>query len=109
MNTKTAERLEGGIYLFFQRIAIIAGATIAMGTIVSFVSSLMWERSVRPVMSAVISEARAREQGDSLLTVQITRMSRDRIDIIDILSFPVGAARDRRIEMIRARWDSEGN
>jgi hypothetical protein len=91
----------------FKGIGIIAGAVIAVATIVSWVSSHAWQTAINPVLTAIAAEQTSRQSADSLIVLRLKSISEDRLDLVDVMLTPPGKVRDGKLLSIRARWTRE--
>ena len=88
---------------WWRRLGIICGAIIAAGTIISWISAQAWSLATQPI----VSEIHALKATDERLAHELRMFGQDRIELIDALTTQNPAARDRKFEMIRARWAHE--
>lgn len=93
---------------FAKRVGIVSGALLATVSLGGVLWSFTAATVLRPVIEQVVKEERlARIAADSTLAVQLSVLSRDRIDLLDYLG-----AKDRNearllLSRIRERWSRE--
>lgn len=92
---------------FFKRLGIVAGAIIAVATIISWISGHAWHLAINPVLDALANERRERVTTDSLLVRRLEGISHDRLDLIDIMLTPPGPGREKKLQAIRLQWRHE--
>jgi hypothetical protein len=89
---------------FCKRVGIVAGAIAGVLVLVNLTAGFAWTVATRPIMDAIAAETQARIGADIELTRRLETISRDRLDLIDVMSTPFGPARDRKLVEVRARW-----
>ena len=95
---------------FMKKLGIVAGAIIAVGTIVSWISGKAWVLAMQPIVSEwnqqLSDERHARQFNDSLLVVKLNRNDRDRFELLELLlSEP--KARAAKVAQMRERWKKQ--
>ena len=89
---------------FCKRVGIVAGAIAGVLFLVNLTAGFAWTTATRPIMEAIAAEARAREMADNRMADQVVQLSRDRLDLVDVMLTPVGRERDSKLREIRNRW-----
>ena len=89
---------------FSRKVGIVAGALLAVGTLLHIAASFAWVNATRPILSALAEERRARVEGDSLILGKLIEMSHDRVDLMEAMNLPAGPERTRAFARIRHEW-----
>jgi len=92
---------------FCKKVGIVAGAAAGVIFLVNMVTGFAWTTATRPIMDAIASEARAREEADREITHELSRLSQDRLDLIDVMLTEPGVARTRKLREVRSRWEAD--
>lgn len=89
----TERTREEAFISFCKRVGIVAGAAVAVITLAQIISTAAVAVASRPIMGLVSDERNARIAGQ--------------LDVIDVLSAPIGPERDAKISRARARLERE--
>lgn len=104
-------RAKPDTFSFIQRVGIIASAFVTAGGIISWVASVLWSQATAPLIARIEAIQTSQRYGDSTLVrmIQSTReiSYRQRLDLLDVLGYPPGTARDKRIESLREQVKEE--
>jgi hypothetical protein len=87
-----------------KKLAAIAAALTLSGAIVSWLSAQAWSLATRPIIEDIRAESAARKLNDERLVGQLRLMSRDRLDLVDVMMTPPGKGRDLKLSLIREKW-----
>ena len=109
MNDRHGRRQSDAFNLisFAKQVGIVAGAAIAVATLASWIVSFAWATATRPIMDAISAEAQSRVSADNTLAAHMETISRDRVDLIELMALKPGPDRDRKLRAIRARWSKD--
>ena len=89
---------------FAKRVGIVAGAVLTVIMLGNSLGGIVTRTMVVPAIERVVSEERAaRVRADSLQWAALLRMSRDRIEILEVLEAPASERRTR-VRALRRQW-----
>ena len=92
---------------FWKRLGIISGAIAGSATIVFWLSAQAWGIATSPITAAIAAERLARERADDRIVDHLASISRDRLDLVDVMMTAPGKDRDRKLSLIREKWAAE--
>lgn len=90
------------IWEFAKRVGIVAGALVAVVTLSNALGSVLMRQAMVPVTEEIQRQV-ALERSERI-TADL-QLSADRLLILDILEYPPGPERSRRIERARNQWE----
>ena len=104
MNGATSVEANGVLRLFM-KVGTIAGAAIAVLTLMGIVHGFVMTLIFKPVMAEMVAdERRARVAGDSALAAQFQQIERERAALLRAFLAPTTWERDKRLKRLAERW-----
>lgn len=99
------ERAAGNVVLF-------GGAGGVILAVIAAVGSYVWATEIKkvttPIVNAIAEERAARVAGEQALAGKLSEMSRDRLDILEVITLPVGSAeRDAAARTVFRKWAAQ--
>lgn len=93
---------------YLKKVGIVAGTAMTCFLLIQMVYAVLWTnswaRSSEPIMKAIAEERRERVEADREILHAMSQLSRDRIELVEILAAESVAERTRRARETRQRW-----
>ena len=93
-----------GLVALAQKIGIVAGAMIAVGTLSAWILPRIWHAALTPAFA--YTDAKFTEASDKDAAV-LMRLESQQIDMLEVLAFKAGSPeRVRNVRLVKAKWQA---
>lgn len=101
----------GAFWRLVTRLIAVLTALVMLGGIFSWISGVAWSLATAPMVSefreSLRKESEARQSANRAIAERLMSLSRDRLDLVDVMMTAPGRDRDRKLSLIREKWAAE--